>query len=589
MKQETINAIMASVSDRKIDLEAYAVLSGRKDYIERCSRGSDRVIDISTVKDDSIAEALAGTAIDMIFQSEHTADYSYRVLTYGMNCFLLYNQELIDRGYKACSEAVCADQAKCPDNTRARVFLRVFKNHLTDVEFGGDMCARDVWDLTDMHLSPDRFNAASGKQTICFSAFTNPGTKQCVKQYVKHLLTETHLAVSTICSEISSIRPVLNQIDKNIVDFDENDAESAMQALSQKYKNHATYVARLMSLYYFAQFLVEEDLIQKNVFEEYAINRIRYAYSFRETDRNMYIITQIFNVLDNIQREDAVLWFLLIYTTGMRKSEASIMKTDCLEKTEKGICYIHFYSTKMKKDVVNRIPESLYEMMTEYISRLHSESGYLFPSKINRDKPLTASCFSEYLQDEFIRLGVKNTDGTPYVFKPHDLRHWMAKRMYDEGIPSQFIQEQLHHASPEMTMAYIEFMNRRKAAKMKEFINNNGEKAPISADTQIVDDRAYAVYMQKHMSVSILPNGICARPKKLGKCPNLNSCLTCPDFRTSVEDLPKHKAYLERLEEFIASCDKNGWEQQAADSREIQAHLIKIIRTLETMKEAEHE
>ena len=178
---------------------------------------------------------------------------------------------------------------------------------------------------------------------------------------------------------------------------------------------------------------------------------------------------------------------------------------------------------------------------------------------------------------------VKNADGTPYVFKPHDLRHWMAKQMYDENIPAQFIQEQLHHASPEMTMAYVEFMNRRKAEKMRKFVDMNGKESPIAPmdDRKCADDWHYADYVSKNMNVTVLPNGLCTRPKKLGPCGSANSCLTCPEFRTSMEDLQTHKDHLERLDVFIRTADKNGWADQAKESRIIREHLKRIICALE--------
>ena len=73
--------------------------------------------------------------------------------------------------------------------------------------------------------------------------------------------------------------------------------------------------------------------------------------------------------------------------------------------------------------------------------------------------------------------------------------------------------------------------------KMNEFINIHGDNAPIKSAVRLDDDEAYAEWARSYINTQILPNGVCAKPVKLGKCPHANSCLTCLDFRKSIDVL----------------------------------------------------
>ena len=157
----------------------------------------------------------------------------------------------------------------------------------------------------------------------------------------------------------------------------------------------------------------------------------------------------------------------------------------------------------------------------------------------------------------------------------------MGSKMREREIPFQYIQRQLHHESPEMTLAYIEYNNKQKIKKMNEFIDVNGDNAPLKSTVKLDDEEAYAEWTRKFINTQMLPNGVCAKPIKLGKCPHANSCLTCLDFRTSVKDLETHKLHLQRVEEYINFAKKNGWTMQLETNKKTRENLIKIIKKLE--------
>lgn len=328
----------------------------------------------------------------------------------------------------------------------------------------------------------------------------------------------------------------------------------------------------------FADYLLVHDYIDDNPVKKYRhLARIgTFKHNANSVDHS--VVLQIFNALHNITDKRLVICFLLLYCVGMRVSEACCIKTDCTEKTEKGT-FVKYYSLKMKKEVYNVIPTALYEMIEELKAERIGEE-YLFES--NRlGIPMSSSFFSDKLNQEFTESGVSNPDGTPYRFTPHSFRHLMAVRMRENEIPFQFIQEQLHHVSPEMTLAYIEYLDRVKIDKMDKFIDSSGNytKGEIIAD--LTADEEYADYMRKHINAQMLPDGICARPIKLGKCSHANACLTCPDFRTSVRYLDIHRKHLESVEQYINTAKENGWLPQVESNQLIMKTLKTIIEKLE--------
>ncbi len=265
----------------------------------------------------------------------------------------------------------------------------------------------------------------------------------------------------------------------------------------------------------------------------------------------------------------------------MRVSEACCINTDCLEKNGNGE-FIKYYCLKMKKEVCNVIPLSLYEMIYEYREATSDfKRRFLFNNATLYDSPISTSTFTKYFNTELNKNNVTNKDGSLYIFKPHAFRHKMAVNMRRLDIPFQIIQEQLHHSSPEMTLAYVEYIDRDIIRKMDEFIDINGNKDASIEELILSENKKYADYMRSSINAQLLPNGICSRPVALGKCCHENVCLTCPEYRTSKAYIDIHKQHLKTINEYIIISEKNGWLPQVESSKKTRAILLKIISELE--------
>lgn len=79
-----------------------------------------------------------------------------------------------------------------------------------------------------------------------------------------------------------------------------------------------------------------------------------------------------------------------------------------------------------------------------------------------------------------------------------------------------------------------------------------------------------------------LPNGYCGRPPQQD-CPHPNACLTCPDFQTTPEFLDVHRRQSVTNRKLIGRADANGQFRLAANLRQVQTSLDRIIPDLEAL------
>jgi hypothetical protein len=83
-----------------------------------------------------------------------------------------------------------------------------------------------------------------------------------------------------------------------------------------------------------------------------------------------------------------------------------------------------------------------------------------------------------------------------------------------------------------------------------------------------------------------LPNGYCGRPPQQD-CPHPNACLTCPDFQTTPEFLDIHRRQSTTNLLLITRADANGQSRLAANLRQVQGNLERIIPALEAIPASE--
>lgn len=580
-------AIEKAIRDKKIDLVEFTKAHPSQIYYDDYKAFAEKyperltVLDLSHVMDQTLLRRIVGflwyemnpeRRTPRLFRETKVRSI-WKMLSFvssdALSDYMIFRQEIfnVPEDIKAAKEV-----KKC-----ARQFIR----YCDEADCEDDPYSADVWHLYHMNIDESRLDYARMHKHIYFSNINNIENRELVKQYAKHILVNTNQTVSTLVGKVSHIYSVLNCIDQPYTHWSKDDAETMVNRLRDRGLKDRTIGSYLLELESFTEYLLLNDIIDDTPIK-HLHDLTHTQYEYKATANDKYVLIQIFNAIGSFHDSSLVVCFLIIYCTGMRVSEACTMEKDCLETSGENT-FIRFYQTKMKKYVTNQIPRSLYELIEEQRLKVTQDTNWLFPGQ-RMKRPRGSTTFTNNFKNELERFDIKNSNGTPYNFTPHSFRHLMAVRMREEEIPFQYIQEQLHHDSPEMTLAYTEFLDRQRIAKMKHFVNANGDETPIATSVTTVDDNEYAEYLRKYINAQILPNGLCDRPVQLGKCKHNNACLKCKDFRTSKEFLDVHEEQLKQTEKFIEIAEKNGWTVQADDARENCKILRNLIDRLKSTK-----
>ena len=432
----------------------------------------------------------------------------------------------------------------------------------------------DYWDLSQLNLEECRYTNFSAKPTLRFNDIENNQNKSIVKIYIKHLVTLTSNTCSTIVNKLRIIKNVCKNISTPLIIAERIELWNYIEKISDNEKSKT-----LSCLREFYKIMLIKHVITNSPILSYDFINLDHAHKHRSIPE--HITNQIFEHLNTLEEEIALV-FLIIYCTGLRISEAVSIKYDCLECIN-DVYYLKSSSYKMKKEQSNVIPKILYERLLTYIkdNKDDSFSLYVFKTKI-RDWSKQDMCLSEtYFREkikEFITLNnIVDEEGKLYSLDVHGYRHSIATEMSNMGLPLFVIQKTLHHKSIEMTMAYIDIDNKRLKNEYDNMISINGKKLEFNYD----NEKVIIEYLKKGINAQALPNGICALPTKLSKCPHANSCLTCNYFGTNKNYLSILIQQRKDTKELLDVAIDNGWEMQIETNKEVLTNLDRIIEELE--------
>lgn len=574
--------VAKAVADKKIDLLLYAEASGNATYAEalKKTKYADNPIDLTQYEDPLLRQRLAEFFYELISKARHSF-VSFR------GCYCLGYEQLLQNKNVQSSKNLqdyitSINLAKrTGDNVYPdRTFANAFSKFVSIQDGIYNTFDSDIWDMSRFQISKERVDEACKVNELHFEKITNSNNKELIKEYIEYLLEVTNLSIKTVSNKLRYIRIAVNCVDIPIADWDSSELNVFLDSidLTTSLGKSIFYDTRVFASYLSAR----GKLTKGNPFLQND-TRVSNEYHFKSTAPSADIIMQLFSKLHKVANKIVVLVFLIMYCTGARISNVAVLRRDCLVKRGNK-CFVKEYISKMRKYVENPIPPLLYDLISDYRRHLPKDADYLFPSPRKENSPIVTSSLRRMINREFDKLHIIGADGTPYHFTPHSLRHLMAHRMLDANIPLQFIQMQLHHGVADMTFVYVEYTNDRKVRLLKEFVDRSGLDAVMEVPVALSDAEVDAEMLRRAVYAQMLPNGMCSRPVRLGKCPHANKCLRCSSFRTSEEYLPIHMQQKTKLERYLKVATENGLEQQAAECKEDLAAIEEIIDKL-TRKE----
>ena len=222
---------------------------------------------------------------------------------------------------------------------------------------------------------------------------------------------------------------------------------------------------------------------------------------------------------------------------------------------------------------MNLIPKALFELIQEQIKIINTldyEEEYLFPSDVKKNHPYLAQTFRTKFKELCHKWNIRNENGTPYNYTTHSYRHTISSDLYQNyNVPVVTIQKAvLWHKEIQMSLSYIERPDEFRKMQADKYFSKTGESE-------------LAEWLKENLRNNILPNGVCGLAPKLGTCPAVDACLSCPHFMTSRRFLQVHKDQLATIKSRLAIYEANNWTPNIETAKRQIQELKNIIQKLE--------
>lgn len=428
---------------------------------------------------------------------------------------------------------------------------------------------RNYWRISDMKLNDERICKSTEQTVMNFWLITNTENRELVKLWFKYLIGGTELAYRTIYERFNQCVQFVQYIgDKSLLSVSHEDVTNYRIYKPMKSDQNNHFIGMLKGLY---RYLIVKGYDCTIPVLDSHIMQNDYTHIYNSVSE--FTILEIFKHIHKLP-ETYKLIFLIDLFTGMRISDICQLQDDCLYKSEHGY-FIGHDVQKMQDTGGIPICKELYEMIMNrinYIHRLDYEETYLFPSCKKKNYPYNSGTYRRNMKKHMTSWGIKTADGDDYDFVTHAFRHTISTQLYNMGMPAALIQlGVLHHQAIDMSRHYIEITSDTHKKSMQKHSLN------------VASDYSISEISSKD---AVLANGYCGMPAQL-QCPNLNSCLTCQFFRTSLRFLDVHKQHLEKTNEQIKYYKNNNLEQNLSSALQIKENLELIIAKLEEIKEGE--
>ncbi|MUG92598.1 tyrosine-type recombinase/integrase [Scytonema sp. UIC 10036] len=281
--------------------------------------------------------------------------------------------------------------------------------------------------------------------------------------------------------------------------------------------------------------------------------------------------------------------YLILISCGMRISELCNLSMNCIKQDSSGDFFLQYYQTKMKKEITIPITREVTIIIQEQQQKTKEKYGqdvwFLFPSPRRKDRARGKQSFIKNINLLIVENNICDENGNLWHFHPHQCRHTVGTSMINNGVPHHIVQKYLGHDSPTMTQVYAHIYDqtlKKEIAKYHDIRVVNVAGEVVESTNPEIDNNLDLHILKKKVLAQSLPNGSCARPIILGECPHANACLTCGDFRTTIEFLEQHKTQLESTKKILKNAEEKDWQRHAEMNKRVKDNLEKILNTLES-------
>lgn len=444
--------------------------------------------------------------------------------------------------------------------------------------------------------------------------------RDTIKRYFKSIITKKSW---NHCHQIlQHLRYFFNKFYSNkytdgfIENLSRQDIENYLYWVNNDYKDkNATYKSKFISyvrtfLEYIqmaqyeqapkkeVSFLIFQDDIPKRELNKDEVKKAKFVPE--------PILKQLDNNIMDLDRPQFIPIYILLRETGWRGTDILNLRYDnCLEQiwnnkeeeynyylcgeiTKTGIVQLKIPIRYKVAEMVQKSIDKAKELSTEE----NNPKKYLFNTYEGKlkGKPLAKHSLLNAIKRLIVQKDIRDTNGELYHFRLHSLRHTRAKEYVEQGMGISVIQQILGHQSLQMTVHYATVSENVLYEKWK----NTEDLELFKVDTttnELIEIDTYSnegenliryEYVKKNLDAVRVPFGVCFKASKLPCKQQMNHCLTCASFCTTIENIPEYEEEIEKVKQQIEISNRCGRELWAEKNKQ---YLNILEQTLEKVKE----
>lgn len=318
------------------------------------------------------------------------------------------------------------------------------------------------------------------------------------------------------------------------------------------------------------------------------------------------ILKQLDNNIMDLDRPQFIPIYILLRETGWRGTDIlNLRYNNCLEsiwnnKEERYNYYLCGEITKTGiaqlkipiRDKVAEMVQKSIDKAKELSTEENNPKKYLFNTYEGKlkGKPLAKHSLLYTIKRLIAQKDIRDTNGELYHFRLHSLRHTRAKEYVEQGMGISVIQQILGHQSLQMTVHYATVSENVLYEKWKntedlelfKVDTTTNELIEIDTSSNEGENLIRYEYVKKNLDAVRVPFGVCFKASKLPCKQQMNHCLTCASFCTTVENIPEYEEEIEKVKQQIEISNKCGRELWAEKNKQ---YLNILEQTLEKVKE----
>lgn len=501
-------------------------------------------------------------------------------------------------------------------------YPKIIKIILNDFYDDREEFEKDIWNcykISGVKIPGSGFKG--GANSINFSRIPNY-YRNCVKRYMRTIITKK--SVNHCLNIIHAIDIFfktfyeMGYTDGFLKNLNREDIEKYISIILRKYEGkNVTYYNKFIS--YPKNFM---SYIQIAEYDEAPIKDVSHLIYYddipsreRDTDRLNRIkfipepiLKQLDNNIQDLDRPKFIPIYILLRESGWRSTDIlNLRYNNCLEKiwNSKEQMYNYYLCGEITKTGIAllKIPirDKVAEMLEQVINTAKEMSTdennpkkYLFNTYEGRltGRPIQKRTFVNCVQRLIDKKDIRDENGNLFHFKVHALRHTRAKEYVEQGMGISIIQQILGHLSLQMTIHYAKVTENTLYEKWKDtedlelfkvnIETNELEKIDLESDTG--ENLIRYEYVKKNLDAVRVPFGVCFKPSKLPCKQQMNHCLTCASFCTTVENIPEYEEEIEKVKAQIEISNKCGRELWAEKNMTYLKLLENTLSKIKTQK-----